>query len=74
MLFLAALAASPLAQPPVHRPRPALVRQATASVRIVSGERIRFGRRGKSGGRQVHERHLRETDGSRTPITLVEFP
>ena len=75
MLLLAALAASAMAQPPAYRPRPELVRHATATVRIVSGERVRFGRGGRKGrATQVHERLVREKDGRLTPITLVEFP
>lgn len=73
MLLLTALAATAIAQPSAHGRE--LVRQATASVRIVSGERIRFGRRYRPGrGPQVIDRHVRESDGSRTLITLVEFP
>ena len=75
MLLLTALAASAMAQPPAQRPRPALVRQATATVRIVSGTRVRFGKPGtEAAGTQINDRQVRESDGSRTPVTLVEFP
>ena len=75
MLLFAALAASAVAQPPIERPGPALVRQATATVRIVSGTRIRFGKPdAEASGTQINDRQVRESDGSWTPVTLVEFP
>jgi hypothetical protein len=75
MLLLAALAASTMAQPPPERPRAALVRQATANVRIVSGAHVRFGGGGWKGpGARSYDRLIRESDGSRTQATLVEFP
>jgi hypothetical protein len=75
MLLLTALAASAMANPPAHQPRPGLVRQATASVRIVSGAHVRFDLGTTDGpGAHFYDRLIRQSDGSRTPATLAEFP
>ena len=71
MLLLAQLAAAVASQasPPATAP---IVRQARASVRIVSGERISAERIPQAA--VVRDKQVRNADGSWTSSRLVEFP
>ena len=70
MLFLAASAlAATLSQPPQAAPD----RQARATVRIVSGEKLRFSEMDKRDPSQFRETVLQSTNGSRQTVKLIEF-
>ena len=66
-----ALAAAAVAAPPPQAERP-VVRQATATVRILSGARV--GPAESPGEALVRKARIREPDGSETVVRLVEFP
>ena len=69
MLVLALLAAATTPQPSNGRETPVV--QATATVRIVSGARLKLGER--TSGTQLRQTQFRDTDGKLQPATLIEF-
>jgi hypothetical protein len=74
MAFLSLVAAALLAAqatPPLPSPQRALV-QATASVRILSGERVSADKIPEAA--IVRDTKVRGADGSEKPARLVEFP
>jgi len=71
MLFAAALAQTQAGQP---QPRAVPERQAQATVRIMRAEPIRLGEEpGPDGSSQLRQTSVRESDGSTTPASLIEF-
>jgi hypothetical protein len=73
MVSLALAAAIAAAQP--WQPQSGVTAQATATVRIVSGERVRFGDLKAEGGKSqpLPRKTKIETDGGEVPAVLVEF-
>lgn len=74
MVSLALAAAIAAAQP--WQPQSGVTAQATATVRIVAGERVRFGEFGRGGEQSMpapRKTGIR-VDGTETPVWLVEFP
>lgn len=72
LLALALIAAPPSGAPaPPHRPTSA-IQQASATVRIISGERITADHMPEAA--IVTDTKIRAADGSETPARLVEFP
>ena len=71
MLVLAIIAATAAAQPAAGPPRPR-IRQATATVRILSGVRIKPDRPPREA--IVTDVELRSADGSRQQSRHIEFP
>ena len=69
MMLVALLAAA--ASTPAPPPRPAVVLQAQATVRIVSGARIKLG--DKTADAQLRSTQFRDSDGNMQPAKLVEF-
>lgn len=73
LLFaLAVLATAPADGPPPPRIPGRAIQQATATVRIIAGERISAGRLPETA--IVTETKVKDADGSETPARLVEFP
>lgn len=68
MLVVLLAAAASIPAPP---PRPAVVVQAQATVRIVSGARVKLGDRNADA--QLRTTQFRDADGNRRPAKLVEF-
>lgn len=71
MLILAAAAALATPQPPPSRPAPA-VAQATASVRIVSGVRLKLDSPTNAGAPPAHDSKVM-TEHGKQPARLIEF-
>lgn len=71
MLVLALLAATAAAQTPAASPLSA-VREARATVRIVSGVRVSAGKLPEEA--QVRDTSRREPDGRQQTLRLIEFP
>lgn len=73
MVFLAALAVA--AQPPLNAsPLPtSAMRQARATVTILSAAPLRFHEIERSSPDQLRDTHVRATDGTMQPARLVEF-
>ena len=69
MMLAALLAAA--ATIPAPPPRPVVIEQARATVRIVSGAGIRLG--DKTADAQLRSTQFRDSDGSSHPAKLVEF-
>jgi hypothetical protein len=71
MLLFAAAAA--LAMSPNHgRPAPAAVAEATASVRIVAGVRLKLDSPQNEGAPRAHDSKVK-TNGQLQPARLIEF-
>jgi hypothetical protein len=68
-MIVTALIAASLAQPAEVRPGPVL--QATATVRIVSGKRLRLGR--KAPEAELRNTRLRDSGGQVRPARLIGF-
>ncbi|QIL01539.1 hypothetical protein G7078_01190 [Sphingomonas sinipercae] len=68
MMVVFALAAAAAATP---SPPSRIVEQARASVRIVSGSRVKLGQ--ESAEAQLRKTQFRELDGTLRPAKLVEF-
>ena len=71
MIGLALLAATEALQPQQQAPKLELVRQATATVRIVSGARITAAQMPPDA--LVTTTEIRGADGSTSPARLIEF-
>ncbi|HET7606239.1 MAG TPA: hypothetical protein VFK28_09240 [Sphingomicrobium sp.] len=71
MLLIAAAAAVAAPQPPSSRPAPA-VAQATATVRIVSGVRLKLDSPTNPGAPPAHDSKVMTEQGKR-PARLIEF-
>jgi hypothetical protein len=73
MVSLAFAAAIAAAQP--WQPQSGVTAQATATVRIVAGQRVRFGDRPEDGNQsQPEPRKTKiQADGTQVPVLLVEF-
>ena len=73
LLFaLAAIAASPVDGPSPPQMPGRAIHQATATVRIVAGERIGAGRLPETA--IVTDTMVKDADGSERPARLIEFP
>lgn len=68
-MFAAAIAAS---APASSRPAPAVVAEATATVRIVSGVRLKLGSAINADAPPAHESKVR-IEGKLQPARLIEF-
>lgn len=68
MVFVAALAAAQPQAPPV-----AATARARATIRILSGVRLRVGAERSEEGHAVERSTMRNADGSRQPAMLVQF-
>lgn len=67
------LAAAVLDTPAEQRPRAPAVEPALASVRIVRGAEVRFGKLVRLEASLVREAVVRDRDGSTRPASLIEF-
>jgi hypothetical protein len=72
MLLLAAAAAIAAPQPSNRRPAP-VVAQATATVRIVSGVRLKLDSPTNAGAPPAHDSKVM-TEHGKQPARLIEFP
>ena len=69
MLVVALLAAAASQQAAATRPTPVV--QATATIRIISGERLKLGQQPQSA--QLRQAQFRDSDGQVRPARLIEF-
>jgi hypothetical protein len=74
MVSLALAAAIAAAQP--WQPQSGVTAQATATVRIIAGERVRLGQFGRESDPSLPAPRKAEVqvDGAQTPAWLIEFP
>lgn len=73
LLFaLAVMATAPVDGPPAPHTPARAIHEATATVRIIAGERISAGRLPETA--IVTDTILKDADGSEKPARLVEFP
>jgi hypothetical protein len=71
LLLIAAAAAATAAPQPETRPAPAAV-QATATVRIISGVRLKLDSAINEGAPAAHDSTI-SADGTQKPARLIEF-
>ena len=71
MLLLSLIAAS-IAAEPAPPARAGLAVQASATVRIISGQRLKLGE--PTGEAELRRTQLRDADGRLNPASLIEFP
>jgi hypothetical protein len=72
-MLLLALAAAVTATPPPDRWKPSAIVQARATVRIISGVRLKLDSPTNADAPPAHDSAVVATDGSRQPARLIEF-
>ena len=73
MIALALLTAATAQSLPAAPPTPVVVRQARATVTVISAPRIEFARIERDSPQLLRDTTIRSTDGSTQPARLVEF-
>jgi hypothetical protein len=68
LLFAAALASAPPLVPAAP-----VTAQATATIRVIAGVRLKLGEASNPGAPPARDAVLRERDGARQPAKLIEF-